>query len=206
MLARVPLLMRLFMRGALTRRDAAGERAVYLTFDDGPIPEATPFVLDALREQQARATFFVVGDNIRKYPHLKERILAEGHALGNHTMHHLQGLHTAKARYLADVEQADGFLDEPARGLFRPPHGLMRPAQRRALQAQGRSIVLHDVLTRDYARRLDAAAVLARVKRYTRPGSIIVFHDSLRSIGKLRQALPEALAWLRARGYDFRTL
>ncbi len=201
LIERPPLLLRLLMNGVLFRMpQAPGERTVYLTFDDGPIPEATPWVLDCLREHRVKATFFMVADNARRYPHLVEAVQAEGHGIGNHTMHHIQGLHTSTADYLADTREALRYLPPEAARLFRPPHGLMRAAQRHALLAQGR-IVLYDVLTRDYARRVSATDILRTVQRLTRPGSIIVFHDSLRSIDKLRTALPATLAWLRAEGY-----
>lgn len=204
---RPPLPLRFLMKGALFRMpQAPGERTVYLTFDDGPIPEATPWVLSCLASFGVKATFFMVGDNARRYPALVEAVRESGHAIGNHTMHHLQGLHTPFHAYMADVEEAMSYLPAAsASGLFRPPHGLMRPSQRRSMLARGR-VVLYDVLTRDYSCRVDASGVLRTVKRHTRPGSIIVFHDSLKSIEKLRTALPAALTWLRAEGYAFGTL
>ena len=195
------------MKGAFFRMlQAPGERTVYLTFDDGPIPEATPWVLSCLASFGVKGTFFMVGDNARRYPALVEAVREAGHAIGNHTMHHLQGLHTPFPAYMDDVEEAMRYLpDTSASRLFRPPHGLMRPSQRRCMLARGR-VVLYDVLTRDYSRRVDAAHVIRTVKRYTRPGSIIVFHDSLRSIEKLRTALPASLTWLQEQGYAFGTL
>lgn len=191
------------MPGIVTRGECLpGEKKVYLTFDDGPIPEATPWVLGCLARYEMKATFFVVGDNVRKYPHLLEAILARGHAVGNHTMHHLQGLHTSTQRYIADIEEADGYLTPQAQSLFRPPHGLLRPAQLRALKAQGRKVILHDLLTRDYSKYVAAHALLPKIHRHIRPGSIIVFHDSLRSIVKLRTALPEILRYLQCEGWQ----
>lgn len=207
MIERPPLPLRFLMKGAFFRMlQAPGERTVYLTFDDGPIPEATPWVLSCLASFGVKGTFFMVGDNARRYPALVEAVREAGHAIGNHTMHHLQGLHTPFPAYMDDVEEAMRYLpDTSASRLFRPPHGLMRPSQRRCMLARGR-VVLYDVLTRDYSRRVDAAHVIRTVKRYTRPGSIIVFHDSLRSIEKLRTALPASLTWLQEQGYAFGTL
>ena len=207
MIERPPLPLRFLMKGALFRMlQAPGERTVYLTFDDGPIPEATPWVLSCLASFGVKGQFFMVGDNARRYPALVEAVREAGHAIGNHTMHHLQGLHTPFPVYMDDVEEAMRYLpDTSASRLFRPPHGLMRPSQRRCMLARGR-VVLYDVLTRDYSRRVDAAHVIRTVKRYTRPGSIIVFHDSLRSIEKLRTALPASLTWLQEQGYAFGTL
>lgn len=181
-----------FSRGAEFRINSPG-RNVYLTFDDGPIPEATPFVLDVLRDYDVKATFFMVGDNARKYPELVERVHACGHGIGNHSMHHLQGLFTSTEEYLADVAEAEKYL--PETNLFRPPHGLMRHAQLKALRQKYR-IILFDLVTRDYSSRVDAAGVLSRVKQMARPGSIIVFHDSLRSIAKLKEVLPSCLDFL----------
>ncbi|MBD5230985.1 MAG: polysaccharide deacetylase family protein [Bacteroidales bacterium] len=203
MIERPPLILRLIMRGALFRMpQAPGERTVYLTFDDGPIPQATPWVLGCLREHGAKATFFMVADNARRYPQLVEQVVSEGHAVGNHTMHHIQGLRTPTAAYLADAKEALQYLPAGAATLFRPPHGLMRPSQRRALLRAGR-IVLYDVLTRDYAPAVTAADIERTVRRLVRPGSIIVLHDSLRSIHKLRTALPRLLSHLTAEGYTF---
>ena len=183
-------------------RIAPTDRAVYLTFDDGPIPEATPFILETLERYDAHATFFMVGDNARRYPQLLEEVRRRGHRIGNHTFHHLGGLRHSADEYLADTLQADELLHTD---LFRPPHGWMQYNQYRCLRQRFR-IVMWDVLTRDYSRSLTAQDVLDNVKRYTRPGSIITFHDSLKSIDKLHTALPQALEWLRANDYEFRTI
>ena len=193
-------------------------KAVYLTFDDGPIPEATPFVLDTLARFGIKATFFVVGDNVRKYPDLFRRILAEGHRVGNHTFNHIGGFRWLSKRYLANTKKAQEYMDElrkmneessvtphlPAINLFRPPHGWMRPLQYRIIRKKGYRIIMWDLVTRDYSKNLTAAEVLENVKRYARNGSIITFHDSLRSIKKLEVMLVPALEWLIAQGYDFR--
>ncbi|MBR1682233.1 MAG: polysaccharide deacetylase family protein [Bacteroidaceae bacterium] len=186
-------------------------KAVYLTFDDGPIPEATPFVLDTLARYGIKATFFVVGDNVRKHPDLFRRIIAEGHQVGNHTFNHIGGFRWLSRNYLRNTKKAQELIntflphhDNSAHPLFRPPHGWMRPLQYRIIRRKGYRIVMWDLVTRDYSRRLNAAEVLANVKRYARAGSIITFHDSLRSIAKLEQILPTALEWLIAEGYEFR--
>lgn len=185
---------------ALWRMDKR-ERAVYLTFDDGPIPEATPFILDTLERYGARATFFMVGDNAVKYPHLLQEVKARGHRVGNHTYNHVGGLRWWSWNYLANVVKANKVLKTD---LFRPPHGWMKVMQYRVLRHCGFKVVMWDVVTRDYSRRLTAKDVLDNVKRYTRPGSIITFHDSLKSIDKLKHALPEALQWLTQQGYEFK--
>ena len=184
---------------AIWRMDPT-EKAVYLTFDDGPIPEATPFILDTLREFGIKATFFMVGDNVRKYPELFERIKAEGHQIGNHTFNHLGAFKHWTLTYIANTQKANDLIGAH---LFRPPHGLMRWSEYYWLRKKYR-IVMWDLVTRDYSKWLTAADVLNNVKRYARNGSIITFHDSLKSIDKLRTALPESLKWLRQQGYAFK--
>ena len=184
---------------ALWRMDRH-RKAVYLTFDDGPIPAATPFILDTLERFGARATFFMVGDTAQKYPHLVREVRSRGHRIGNHTFHHLGGLRWKYEEYLQDVYLAGELLHTD---LFRPPHGWMRVSQYHRLRKEGFKVVMWDVVTRDYSCYLSADDVVQNVKRYTRPGSIITFHDSLKSIDKLKGALPRALQWLCEQGYEF---
>lgn len=185
---------------ALWRMDKR-EKAVYLTFDDGPIPEATPFILNTLERYGAKATFFMVGENAQKYPHLLQEVKARGHRIGNRTYNHIGGFRWWSWLYLANVVKANKILKTD---LFRPPHGWMKVMQYRVLRHCGFKVVMWDVVTRDYSRRLSAEDVLYNVKHYTRPGSIITFHDSLKSIDKLKHALPEALQWLTQEGYEFK--
>ncbi len=177
------------------------EHAVYLTFDDGPIPEATPFVLDVLKEHNIKATFFMVGDNVRKHPLIYERVKAEGHQIGNHTFNHISGFKHSIKTYSDNAEKANTYLHSH---LFRPPHGWMRLTQYARLRKKYR-IVMWDLVTRDYSKWMTAEDVLNNVKRYTRNGSIITFHDSLKSIEKLKTALPQAIIWLKEQGYECRT-
>ncbi len=175
------------------------EKAVYLTFDDGPIPEVTPWVLDVLDHYGIKATFFCVGDNVRKHPATFQQVVERGHSVGNHTMHHLQGAFTTTKRYVADINEADSYIHS---ALFRPPHGLIRWKQAAAIKGNMR-IIMYDLVTRDYSQKLTREEVLNSVKRYTRNGSIIVFHDSLKSQQRLRWALPRAIEWLKDNGYKF---
>ncbi len=186
---------------ALWRMDRH-ERAVYLTFDDGPIPEATPFILETLRTEGVKATFFVVGDNVRKYPELFQQILNEGHGVGNHTHNHIGGLRHTIKEYSYNVEKANAYIHSR---LMRPPHGWMRLSQYAWLSRKFK-VVMWDVVTRDYSKWLTAEDVVNNVKRYARNGSIITFHDSLKSIEKLRTALPESIKWLKEQGYTFKVL
>lgn len=177
------------------------EHSVYLTFDDGPIPESTPFILETLRQYNAKATFFMVGDNVRRYPELFQQILGEGHQVGNHTYHHLGSFKHWTLTYGIDVQEANKLIKSH---LFRPPHGWMRHAVYWWISRKYR-IIMWDLVTRDYSKWLTADDVVHNVKRYARNGSIITFHDSLKSIEKLRIALPECLRWLKEEGYEFKT-
>ena len=185
---------------ALWRMDRR-ERSVYLTFDDGPIPESTPFILDTLRHYGIKAAFFMVGDNVRKYPELFEQIKADGHLMGNHTHNHIQGLSHSIHEYSYNVEKANAYIHSH---FFRPPHGWMRLPQYAWLSRKYK-VVMWDVVTRDYSKWMTAEDIVNNVKNYVRNGSIITFHDSLKAIDKLRTALPQSIEWLRDQGYEFRT-
>ena len=177
------------------------DRSVYLTFDDGPIPVITPWVIDLLARYGIKATFFMVGDNVHKFPQEYMQVVENGHRVGNHTFNHLKGLFTSTRKYIENVDQADAFIHS---NLFRPPHGLLRTAQYRELSKRYQ-FIMWDLVTRDYSFRLYGEDVLANVKRYTRNGSIITFHDSLRSESNLRYALPRSIEWLLQQGYTFKT-
>ena len=194
-----PRIFRWFYPHALWRINQ-DRKVVYLTFDDGPIPEATPFILDVLDRFGAKATFFMVGDNAVKYPHLLQEVRLRGHGIGNHTYNHMSGARHRPWTYLANIKKADDVLHTK---LFRPPHGWIGMVQYRVLRYIGVKIVMWDVVTRDYSRLLTADDVVNNVKRYTRNGSIITLHDSLKSIDKLKHALPEILSWLKKEGYEF---
>lgn len=194
-----PWFYRLLFPGACWKMPAE-EKCVYLTFDDGPIPEMTPWVLDVLDKYGIKATFFCVGDNVRKYPEVFRMVKERGHQVGNHTFNHLQGIRCRTRNYVANAEKADGYIGS---GLFRPPHGHMRIHQVLRLRKKYK-IIMWDVVTRDYSPHMTANGVFNVVKNYTRNGSIIVFHDSLKAAPRTREALPRALEWLIAEGYRFR--
>ena len=195
-----PAFFRALYPEALWRMDPS-KKEIYLTFDDGPIPRVTPWVLDLLEKYGIRATFFMVGDNARKHPAELEAVRERGHLLGNHTFNHVRGLQMGILPYAENVQKADSLLHTP---LFRPPHGFMSPAQY-AYVKRHFHVVMWDLVTRDYSKRLNGPQVLAIVKRYARNGSIVTFHDSLKSEEKLRYALPRAIEWLQEEGYAFRT-
>jgi len=198
---RPPWLYRVFVPGTVWRIPAEG-KCVYLTFDDGPIPGITPWVLDVLDSYKVKATFFCVGDNVRKYPDVYRMILDRGHKAGNHTFNHIQGIRYWKNDYLDNVEAAAGLIDS---GLFRPPHGHMRMTQLFSLRKKYR-IIMWDVVTRDYSPHMDPGGVFDVVRKYTRNGSIIVFHDSLKAEANMREAMPKSIEWLLGQGYELRLL
>lgn len=197
-----PLPYRLLFPEAIWRIKKKGSPAVFLTFDDGPIPEMTPWVLDTLDKYGVKGTFFLVGDNVRRHPELLEEIKRRGHSWGNHTMHHLQGMKVTTRRYMRDITEADNLIGS---SLFRPPHGIMRWAQAAAIKHHY-NIVMYDLVTRDYSKKMSPERVLANVKKYARNGSIIVFHDSLRACDNIKYALPRAIEWLKSKGYEFLTM
>lgn len=177
------------------------ERAVYLTFDDGPLPQSTPFILETLAQYNAKATFFMVGENVLRYHDLYNRIIEEGHQIGNHTFNHMGSMKHWTPVYAANTDKANELIHAH---LFRPPHGWMRwPAY--WWLSKHYKIVMWDLVTRDYSKWMTPEDVLNNVKRYARNGSIITFHDSMKSIDKLHYALPEALKWLKEQGYEFKT-
>ncbi len=188
---------------------------IYLTFDDGPIPDVTEWVLQELAVRNIPATFFCVGDNIRKYPEVFSQILAGGHRVGNHTYHHLSGWRQSTAYYLENVRlcetEMSNFQEFNAQvatqpRLFRPPYGRIKKSQSVQLRAQGYQIIMWDVLSGDFAKEISAAYCLQKTTQYSRAGSIVVFHDSLKTEKKLREVLPSFLDALLAAGFSFQTL
>ncbi|HHT60758.1 MAG TPA: polysaccharide deacetylase family protein [Bacteroidales bacterium] len=196
-----PSFVRLFWKG-IWRMKRAGERTVYLTFDDGPCPTTTPQILEILRRYQLKATFFCVGDNVRKYPELFEQIKCEGHHVGNHTMHHLKGFGTSTETYCRDVAEANALIHSR---LFRPPYGRVKPAQLKEIR-KNYTVVMWDVITRDYNPKLSPEKIVRIVKKYARNGSIIVFHDSKKSSANTLSALPQAIEALLVKGFSFSQL
>ena len=178
------------------------EHTVYLTFDDGPVPEVTPWVLDTLDHYGVKATFFCVGDNVARNPELFAEIKRRGHSVGNHTMNHLQGAHVTTQTYLRNVFKAHELIGST---LFRPPHGLMRWGQSHVLRSRF-TIIMYDLVTRDYNSKLTGEEVFNNVKRYARNGSIIVFHDSLKAERNMKYALPRAIEWLQEQGYKLQRI
>ena len=197
-----PTLIRRLMAPDSLWRLPSRPKCVYLTFDDGPTPEVTPWVLDLLDSFHIKATFFCVGDNVARYRSLFEDVKQRGHHVGNHTMNHISALTYGSKAYLANVEKANMLIHSE---LFRPPHGWLRWGHAHLLQKKYR-LIYWDVVSRDYSNRLNAEQVVNVVRKYARNGSIITFHDQPKSWHNLQQALPQALKWLIEQGYEFKLL
>ena len=169
---------------------------VYLTFDDGPVPEATPWVLDVLKSKGIKVTFFCVGENVEKYPEIYHRIIEEGHSVGNHTYNHWNGWKTDNHTYRTNVSKAAGVIDS---SIFRPPYGKLSPGVVSELKSKY-DIIMWDVLSGDFDASLTAEECLANVKNNAKKGSIIVFHDSIKAIKKLKIVLPQVIEFFAAKG------
>lgn len=200
-IARTPKLIQAFMP-AYTWSVPTEERVLYLTFDDGPIPEVTPWVLDTLRPYHAKATFFCVGDNVLKHTAIFRQILDEGHAVGNHTFNHLNGWKTEPAVYLNNVRRCARLVRSR---LFRPPYGRLTPRQRAFLERHFK-IIMWDVLSGDYDAAISPEQCLQNVLGNARPGSIVLMHDSLKAERNVRYALPAVLEHFAGKGYRFEKL
>jgi peptidoglycan/xylan/chitin deacetylase (PgdA/CDA1 family) len=185
---------------SLVWRMPSDEKKIYLTFDDGPHPTATAFVLDQLAAYHAKASFFCIGKNAAAEPELYQRIISEGHAVGNHTHQHLNGWQTSDDMYLADTMQAAQYISSH---LFRPPYGRIKRSQIKMLQQKGMKIIMWDVLSADFDTRLTGEASLSYVLYHTKPGSIVLFHDSAKAWDRLSAALPAVLKHFTSEGYVF---
>ncbi len=178
------------------------EKVVYLTFDDGPIPEVTPWVMEQLATYDAKATFFCVGDNVKKHGSILQQLRENGHSIGNHTFNHLNGWQTDNVTYLRNVRKGAHAVHSE---LFRPPYGKVKPSQAKFLNRHYR-VVMWDILSGDFDPNISREQCLENVIRNTQSGSIIVFHDSLKAKEKLEYVLPRTLAFLHQQGYRFEAL
>ena len=189
------------------------EKILFLTFDDGPIPEVTPWVLDALQKYHAKATFFCIGENVSKYPDVYSQIAEQGHAIGNHTYNHLNGWKIKTKSYLDNIGLCENVLKLETRNLeletrkllFRPPYGKISPSQISSLKSKY-SIILWDVLSKDWKENLTGDQCFERIRRKSKPGSIIVFHDSLKAEKRMKPALLSTLDYFSGQGYSFEGL
>lgn len=185
-----------------TWRIPTDEKVIYLTFDDGPIPEVTPWVLDTLRSYNAKATFFCVGDNVKKHPSVFQQVLAEKHAVGNHTFNHLNGWDSENISFFHNVRHCAQLVKS---SLFRPPYGRLTPKQTQFLTRHYK-IVMWDVLSGDFDQNITKEDCLNNVLASTRRGSIIVFHDSIKAAERMMYTLPRVLEHFAAKGYRFEAL
>lgn len=193
---------KIFLPSNVNWRVKTPEMKLYLTFDDGPIPEVTPLVLEILKQHNAKATFFCVGENVQRHPDVFKQILAEGHSVGNHSFNHIKANKFSTDEYLANVAKAGKLIQSP---LFRPPYGRITPKLAKKL-GEDYKIYMWSVLTRDYEQNLNPEVCLRIALNQSKKGSIIVFHDSLKASKNMLYALPRVLEYFGKKGYSFEKL
>ena len=196
-----PGILRPFWRKVIWRKSTS-EKVIYLTFDDGPVPEVTLLVLDLLDNFNVKATFFCVGENVEKYPETYTEVLRRGHKTGNHTFNHIKGFSTSTDEYINNTVKAAEFIDSK---LFRPPHGQITFKQIKALKTNY-MIIMWDLITHDYNNKLTPKIILKTIKRHSRNGCIFVFHDSLKAKENMLTVLTMSIEWWKSEGYEFGVL
>lgn len=201
LLVRPPQILRSLYKPSIWRLKET-DPTIYLTFDDGPIPELTPWVLDVLKRFQVKATFFCVGENIIKHPDIFKRIIDEGHMVGNHTHNHLKGWQVSNEDYFKNIEQCQQLTKT---NLFRPPYGRIKKSQFKAI-SKSYKIVFWDVLSYDYDKLVSEEKCLKNCLKYTRNGSIIVFHDNVKAQKNLKYTLPKFIEHFQELNYNFTPL
>lgn len=180
------------------------EKKVFLTFDDGPTPEITEWVLAELRNYNAKATFFCIGDNIRKYPAIFQKVVSENHSIGNHTFNHLKGWKTPTEDYIENAKLCQSEIENQKseiRNLFRPPYGKIKSSQAKILRKMGYKIIMWDVISFDFDQTISKEKCLENVLKNVESGSIIVFHDSKKAWQNLEYVLPKTLKFLNEKGF-----
>jgi peptidoglycan/xylan/chitin deacetylase (PgdA/CDA1 family) len=182
------------------------EKKVYLTFDDGPIPEITEWTLAQLKKHNAKATFFCIGENIQKHPEVFQKIISENHAIGNHTFNHLKGWETSFEEYIKNTKKCSETmvnfkLQTPNSKLFRPPYGKIKPSQAKALRKLGYKIIMWDIISMDFDQTISPEKCLDNVLKNIESGSIIVFHDSVKAWKNMEYVLPKTLKFLNEKGF-----
>ena len=202
---KTPFWLRLIYRSCIWRKPTE-DKVLYLSFDDGPHPEATPFVLEQLAIYNAKASFFCIGKNVQLYPEIYAAIITAGHTVGNHTQNHMNGWENKTDHYIADIQKASKLIHS---NLFRPPYGRISFAQIKALRLHPslpQQIVMWDVLSGDFDKTITGEQCAQNVIQHAGPGSIIVFHDSAKAMDRLHIALPKVLAHFSKLGYQFKAL
>lgn len=197
------LIIKLFP-GILWRVETINKE-IFLTFDDGPIPEVTPWVLDQLKVFGAKATFFMVGDNIIKHKDIYQQVIAHGHGIGNHTLNHLNGWQTDTKEYLDNITKSEQLVETKGAKLFRPPYGKLKWAQYQVLKLDYK-IIMWDVLSGDFFKKIKQEDCLEKCVKNTSPGSVVVFHDSKKTFDKLKYVFPRYLEHFSELGYTFKSL
>ncbi|RXG14137.1 peptidoglycan/xylan/chitin deacetylase (PgdA/CDA1 family) [Leeuwenhoekiella aestuarii] len=189
-------------------KDCQSQKKLYLTFDDGPIPEVTPWVLDTLRQYRAQATFFCIGENITKHPHIFQKLIDSEHSIGNHTYNHLKGWEYGKTIYVENMVKAEAEIEihTKTQKLFRPPYGKIRRNQAKAIQKRGYEIIMYDVIAYDWEQGISGESCAANIIKNAESGSIIVFHDSFKAEKNMKYALPKVLDHFSKLGYTFEKL
>lgn len=198
-----PKWLRLFYPGSIWGLPSSDQSVLYLTFDDGPSDLSSNWILDELRKYKASATFFCIGEQVLDYPKLFEKIMADGHAVGNHSMTHLKGLKSSTNGYINDVLEARKHIDS---ALFRPPYGSLKRKQFNTLKRHGFQTVFWSFMAYDFDDQLNVDVVLSKMKQTLKSGDIIVFHDSEKALPQLKQLLPEVLKYYHAKGFTFPSL
>jgi peptidoglycan/xylan/chitin deacetylase (PgdA/CDA1 family) len=210
----VPSTIQWLIPSCTWRKEGQG-KVIYLTFDDGPHPEITAWVMDELKKHQIKATFFCVGENLKKHTETAKQLLTEGHQIGNHTMHHIKGWKHKNDDYLRDIESCETEIREiheqldiekAQPRLFRPPYGQIKPSQIKLLRNKGYEIIQWSDLSCDYDKHLNCEKSLSALVKNAKPGSIVVFHDSEKAEHQLKQILPSYLEAMLAEGFTFETL
>jgi len=200
--AKIPRIVERFYSKWVWRIDTE-QKELFLTFDDGPHPTITPAVLNLLKKYDAKATFFCIGDRVKRYPEVYEQILAEGHAVGNHTQHHLNGWKVSDEEYMTDIKSADGYINS---SLFRPPYGRIRKGQSKKVLEQGKRIVMWTVLSGDYSKKLSPQDVATRVSIPFEKGFIYLFHDLEKAERNMFFALGKLLEDARQQGFSMKKI
>lgn len=198
-----PKWLRWLYPGAVWEISSTSKKELYLTFDDGPNKEITNYILDLMRQFDAKATFFCLGNQIEKYPELFQKIKAEGHSVGNHSMTHMNGWWTSNAKYLADVEAAESFIKSK---LYRPPYGRVGIKQFKALKKRNYKIVFWSVVSYDFDPGLRKQKLRTKMQRLTKPGAIFVFHDNPKALSVLELELPKLMGYWQKEGYEFKAI
>jgi peptidoglycan/xylan/chitin deacetylase (PgdA/CDA1 family) len=204
--AKTPRLLReLYPKGLVWDMPVSGEPTVYITFDDGPHPTATPFAMQQLAQYNAKATFFCVGNNVVRFPDIYEELLKNGHATANHTFNHMNGWKTEDDTYLRNIDKASEYIDSK---LFRPPYGLIKRSQAKRLRQKypDWKIIMWNVLSGDFDRALSPEKCLDNVLKHIKPGSIVLFHDSEKAWDRMNYALPKVLAHCHQQGWKMKAL